>query len=205
MYLRFWALSVVVVVMGGIYHCHGGQDVEGIGWQVQIVQTRGNDRVLLTKPVRHRWFIRVIINCKNMWLRGCYRRDWWHSPFMVLWSLRWIEYVRRVVPSWTGIVGYLFYIEHVRVRGIKRDIRHYVTDRNSLSWRDKKLNNKIEATDISDWRLAEWSVLLMIVVHFLEAGIRLMFPRRCFASTTSRKSRVQLKLMRCKQISKWNL
>ena len=34
-----------------------------------------------------------------------------------------------------------------------------------------------------------------------EAGFRLMFPRRCSASMKDRKSRVQLKLMICKQIS----
>ena len=34
-----------------------------------------------------------------------------------------------------------------------------------------------------------------------EAGFRLMLPRRCSSSMKRRKSRVQLKLMRCKQVS----
>ena len=36
--------------------------------------------------------------------------------------------------------------------------------------------------------------ILILIVHFPEAGFPLMFPRRCSASMKGRKSRVRLKL-----------
>ena len=182
---RFWRLRwlqtiIIIVFISCIvrYH-HCRQDIERIGWQVQVVHAWGNNRELPSKTIWYRWFVRVV-DCENIGLRGCNRGHWWHPCCMTFRLLGWVYYVRRFVSSRTGFFRYLFYIEHIRVGRTKWDIGWHI------EWRRINRIITVEATDSNRWKLLEWSVLRVIRIHFPEAGFRLMFPRCCSASIKSR-------------------
>ena len=194
-----WLRTIIVItcISSIICYRHRRQDFGRIGRQIQVLQAWGNNRELPSKTIWYRWLVRVVAECNNTRLRGCNRGYWWHPYCMMLRSLGWIQNFRRVVSSRSGFIRYLFYIEHTRVKRIKRDIWWHI------EWREKNWIIIVEAADLNRWRLVEleWSVLRVMRIHFPEAGFRLMFPYRCWPSMKCRKSRVQLKLMRCKQIS----
>ena len=174
-----WLRTIIVSICISSIVCnrHSRQDIERIGRQVQVVQAWWNNWELPSKTIGYRWLVRVIIDCKNIGLKGCNRGDWWHPCYMMLRLLGWIQYVRRVVSSRTGFIRYLFYIKHIRVGRIKRDIWWHI------EWR--RTNQIIivgNATDSIRWRVVEWSVLRAIWIHLPEAGFCLMFRRRCSAS-----------------------
>ena len=94
----FWRLRwlrtiiVTVCISSIVRYRHCRQDIERIGRQVQVVQAWGNNWELPSKTIRYRWLVRVVVNCKNIGLRGCNRRDWWHS--LVAWcSDRSVEFI----------------------------------------------------------------------------------------------------------------
>ena len=182
----FWRLRwlrtiiVIVCISSIVRYRRCRQDIERIGRQVQIVQAWENNRELPSKTIWYRWLVRVVVNCKNKELRGCNRRYWWHPCCMMFRLLGWVYYVRRVVSSRTGFIRYLFYIEHIRVRRIKRDVWWHI------EWRRINWIIFVEATDFNRWRLVEWSVLRLMRIHLPEAGFCLRFLSRCSASLKGR-------------------
>ena len=128
---RVWwleAVSIVVVILRVIYHCHGCQDVERVGRQVQVVQARRNDWELPSKTIRHCWLIWIVINSNYLRLGRCYRRHWGHPCCMLLRYLGWVEDISSVVSLWAGFSWTLFHVEHVRVIRGHRNNWHGCTD-----------------------------------------------------------------------------
>ena len=81
-----WLRTIVVIVYISSIVCyrHCRQDNEKIGRQVQVVQAWGNNWELPCKPIGYRWLIRIVVNRKFIWLRGCNREDRWHPCCMML-------------------------------------------------------------------------------------------------------------------------
>ena len=77
-------LVIIVCISSIVGYRYCRQNIERIGRQVQDVQAWGNNRELPSKTIWYRWLVRVVINCKNIGLRGCNRRDWWHPCCMMI-------------------------------------------------------------------------------------------------------------------------
>ena len=92
---RFWgwfwrlrwlrAIIVIICIFSFVCDCHCRQDVECIGWQIQVVQARGNNWELPFKSIWHRWLVRVVINRKNIKFGWCDRGNWWYPCRVMLW------------------------------------------------------------------------------------------------------------------------
>ena len=77
------AIVVIICIFSIVCDRHCRQDVEWIGWQVQVVQTWRNNWELPSKSIWHRWLVRVVINRHNLGFWGFNRGKWWHPCRMM--------------------------------------------------------------------------------------------------------------------------
>ena len=101
---RFRAISVIIVISCLCYDFHSVEDYKEIGRQIQIVQAGGNDRRPPSKSVGQSRLAGIVVERDKVRLRWCDCGDWWHAQHLVVWSLRGIEYIRRVVSSRAGLI-----------------------------------------------------------------------------------------------------
>ena len=70
-----WLGAVFLILLN---NGHRSQHIEGVGWEIEIVQTWRHYRVLRTECIRECWLIGVRLNGDYLWLRrsdggNCYR------------------------------------------------------------------------------------------------------------------------------------
>ena len=74
--------------------------VEGVHWEIQATEVKGNIWLLSVVAIGHRWLIWLWFDGDNLWLRWCHL--WNHSYLSCQGSrqMRLIENVRVVIPGW---------------------------------------------------------------------------------------------------------
>ena len=198
---RFWRLrrfpAIFVGVFGVICYCYCCQDVKGIGRQVQVVQVWGNNWKLPSKTIWHCGLIWIVIDCHNLWFRRC---NWWYRDHfwgIITWYLCEIDKNRRFGSGYALVIGWLFHNKNIRVCRIQWWTRCHLEGCKVL---------KIKLSDHSIW--FQWRKIGRVISiagktnPLSRSEISFDVPAPLLSIIECRKSRVQFKLMRCKQIAR---
>ena len=94
---------------------HRCQYIEGIGRQIEVVETWRNNRLLIAKPIGHCGVNRVRVQRHNSWFRGGDRGDCDDLYFHSFGYLRRIEDRRGNISDWASFCWCLLHVKNIRL------------------------------------------------------------------------------------------